>query len=172
MLVSCLKNVLHAFVGRPFLSHPLQQTKQQETYRMSSSNREELQDHVSSQGQSITSSTMSASNQLPEVSSSFISHYPINTPPTTVTTDMSHFTSQTVQPLPTDQSSPYLTIPNQFGSLSLASPAGSQMDHLYSPTEPTYRPISQLQDQFGIAPTEKSSVSFSNQIIGGTRDVN
>ncbi|OXC68579.1 hypothetical protein AYX13_02783 [Cryptococcus neoformans] len=100
---------------------------------------------------------MSASNQLPEVSSSFISHYPVNTPSTIVTTDMSHFTLQTVQPLSTDQSSPYLTIPNQFGSLSLASPAGSPMDNLHSPTEPTYGPISQLQDQFGIAPTEKSS---------------
>lgn len=46
------------------------------------------------------------------------------------------------------------------------------MDNLHSPTEPTYGPISQLQDEFGIAPTEKSSVSFSNQVIGDTRDVN
>lgn len=109
---------------------------------MSSTNREEFQDCVPSQEQSITASTTSANNLLSEVSQlSFIPTYPINTPSTLVARDMSHFTLRSGQP----------------ESFFLTSPTGSQIDDLYSPTEPMYGPDLSVAEQLGITPTEESS---------------
>lgn len=140
---------------------------------MSSTNREEFQDCVPSQEQSITASTTSANNLLSEVSQlSFIPTYPINTPSTLVARDMSHFTLRSVQSLSADLSSPYLTALGQPESFFLTSPTGSQIDDLYSPTEPMYGPDLSVAEQLGITPTEESSVSFFQlEIIGGTRDI-
>lgn len=85
---------------------------------------------------------------------------------------MSHFTLRSVQSLSADLSSPYLTAPGQPESFFLTSPTGSQIDDLYSPTEPMYGPDLSVAEQLGITPTEESSVSFFQlEIIGGTRDI-
>lgn len=85
---------------------------------------------------------------------------------------MSYFTLRSVQSLSADLSSPYLTAPGQPESFFLTSPTGSQIDDLYSPTEPMYGPDLSVAEQLVITPTEESSVSFFQlEIIGGTRDI-